>query len=888
MPAPNTLDRIKVLDVELTTFPVESPDCTGYEHARALVRHLGVPVGYVDLAVIDGRVSLESLRRDVAVHYSEAVLRRLIWNRIAMPVPAEGLFVRDLFGVLSTPGPERFPLVTVAVCTRDRPEDLARCLATLEALDYPELDLLVVDNAPSDDATQHLVEEQFARIRYVREPRPGLDWARNRAVMEAHGEILAFADDDVAVDRGWVTTLVALFTAAPEVDAVTGLVAPLELETPAQVRFEQHGGLVDLGELGFEPKRYRRDRRRRHRYLTGNLGAGANMAFRRALFAELGLFDPALDVGTVTNGGGDLEFLFRLVHEGYTLAYEPAALVWHRHRRDADALNRQIINNGIGLVSHLIRSADAYPAERAAFAQVGLTMLRWNLLRLARSVVDPGANPRDLIAREMWGFFAGVPRYGRARRTAEALARSHGPVPTLPTRPAAGRSSTGPNDAVAVRMVDLAEPMQPLTDVTGYDHVRVYVSVADCPVGWVEIGNRYDTISPVRLRDAIAARWAKDLVARIPPSGVVAIIDGVMSGGPPTGIADQPVFGVSRPRELSPTVPVSVVVATLDRPDDLRSCLTGLRNQRTPRPVEIVVVDNRPASGKTAPVVREFPGVVLVNESRQGLAYARNAGFLACTGVVAVATDDDVVMPTRWLEKVVGAFADPSVTVATGNVLPMELETKAQRDFERYGGLGKGFERRVFDHAWFRGVHRQAVPTWEIGATANAAFRTAIFRDPRVGLMDEALGPGMPSGVGEDTYLFYRALKAGGTAVYEPAAYVWHVHRRAADSLRRQLWNYSKGHVAYHLTTLLRDSDLRAIPYLIYWLPAHQGLWLLRQTRWAMRRSETFSPWLVACCIAGSAVGPYALWQSRRRVAREGLSIYPPKMAALVPTPRGG
>ena len=75
---------------------------------------------------------------------------------------------------------------------------------------------------------------------------------------------------------------------------------------------------------------------------------------------------------------------------------------------------------------------------------------------------------------------------------------------------------------------------------------------------------------------------------------------------------------------------------------------------------------------------------------------------------------------------------------------------------------------------------RGAVPTWKLGATANAAFRAAIFSDPAIGVLDEALGAGMPTGCSEDTYLFYRILKAGHTIVYEPAAWVWHEHRRDA------------------------------------------------------------------------------------------------------------
>ena len=319
-------------------------------------------------------------------------------------------------------------------------------------------------------------------------------------------------------------------------------------------------------------------------------------------------------------------------------------------------------------------------------------------------------------------------------------------------------------------------------------------------------------------------------------------------------------------------MPVSVVVATFDRPDGLRACLRSLRAQRSPRPIEIVVVDNHPASGVTPPVVAEFADVVLVREPRQGLAYARNAGFAAASGAILVSTDDDVTIPATWLEKLIAPFACPDVMATTGNVLPAELTTPAQRLFEVYGGLGRGFERKVADQRWFR-QFRTAVPTWHLGATANAAFRATLFGHPQVGLMDEALGPGMPSGVGEDAYLFYKILRAGYTVVYEPAAYVWHTHRRTMDALRRQLYSYSKGHVAYHLTTLLRDGDRRALRRLARELP-QSYFWRFREWR---RPGSVYPFSLIALELAGSLAGPWALWRSRRRVRREGHS------AAYVP-----
>lgn len=312
---------------------------------------------------------------------------------------------------------------------------------------------------------------------------------------------------------------------------------------------------------------------------------------------------------------------------------------------------------------------------------------------------------------------------------------------------------------------------------------------------------------------------------------------------------------------LSESVAVSIVVATFDRPNDLRECLSHLVNQQSSREIEIIVVDNHPASGLTSPVVAEFPEVKLISEARRGLAYARNKGFLASSGEILIATDDDVIAPPDWLEKLIAPFDDPKVMVVTGNVLPWRLETRAQRLFEAYGGLGRGDLKRIVDGEWFKHC-RSAVPTWSLGATANAAFRRSIFDDPQIGLMHEALGPGMPSGVGEDTYLFYKVLKAGYSIAYEPEAFVWHKHRRKMRELRRQIFNYSKGHVAYHLTTLFRDGDWRALINLFVLLP---GTHLRRVINRLIGRSQ-YPLSMILVEIAGNLIGPIALWQSLRRV----------------------
>ena len=81
----------------------------------------------------------------------------------------------------------------------------------------------------------------------------------------------------------------------------------------------------------------------------------------------------------------------------------------------------------------------------------------------------------------------------------------------------------------------------------------------------------------------------------------------------------------------------------------------------------------------------------------------RNAGILESSGQIVITTDDDVIADQDWIEKLVAPFGQDDVMVVTGNVLPAELETVAQRQFEWYGGLSRGFERFEFSGERMRG-----------------------------------------------------------------------------------------------------------------------------------------------------------------------------------------
>jgi GT2 family glycosyltransferase len=409
--------KLLTVDVE-SSLPAVPPATRG--EAWVLVRLHRQPLGILKFGR-DG-CTAERLGRLVAERFAQRIQRHLVGDGLATSR------LTDLTRITSQ-CPRRhpdatLPSVTVAVCTRDGAGRLRHCLDALLGIEYPpeRLDLLVVDNAPRDASTRVLIERDYPSIRYAVEPVPGLDRARNLAIASCRSGIVAFTDDDVSVDAGWVDAIGRFFAGEPDVDAVTGLVVPDEMDVEAQRLFEEYGGFG----RGFD-RRYERvdtvsgERAARRHGGAGRFGTGANMAFRRSVFDRIGGFDPALDVGTPANGGGDLEMFFRILKEGGTLVYEPAAIVRHRHRRTYEALRTQLENNGVGFYAYLVRSAIHYPDERAAFLRLGAWWLWWwNLRRLAQTFVSPSAYPRDLVLAELRGSLIGLGRYQKSRRVLEA------------------------------------------------------------------------------------------------------------------------------------------------------------------------------------------------------------------------------------------------------------------------------------------------------------------------------------------------------------------------------------------------------------------------------------------------------------------------------------
>jgi glycosyltransferase involved in cell wall biosynthesis len=315
--------------------------------------------------------------------------------------------------------------VTVAICTRDRTALLERCLSSLfESIRGSRaqpglIEVVVVDNAPTDDGTRDLVASSFPAAAYVREAKPGLNFARNRALEEARGDLVAFLDDDVVVDEGWLSGLVDAWQFDPAADLITGQVLPLELETPAQIAFERRGGfrrgfdrLHCVSGAGLDPCR------------IDVLGTGANMVVSRKAALELGGFDTALDAGAYLPGGGDLDMFYRVVRAGLRAVYEPRMLVRHRHRRDLESLGRQYRDSfGKAYMAFVTKSWRKDRPMRARWVRTVIVWFGTQFVHLFTRVRGPRARPFRMVVLETWGGCVGLTgSYRRAQRRARAVA----------------------------------------------------------------------------------------------------------------------------------------------------------------------------------------------------------------------------------------------------------------------------------------------------------------------------------------------------------------------------------------------------------------------------------------------------------------------------------
>jgi GT2 family glycosyltransferase len=230
-------------------------------------------------------------------------------GRDRRPKPALAA-VRETFGKVPFRPGIAWPRVSVVVCSYNGAATIEECLAGIEALAYPNFELIVVDDG-STDGTAAIAARRDCRL--ISTETRGLAAARNTGIDAASGEIVAFIDDDAAPDPDWLTFLAHSFLTTENAGIGGPNLAFPEDGAVAQCISHAPGGpthvLISDQDAEHIP--------------------GCNMAFRRAALEQVGGFDPRFRVA-----GDDVDICWRLRERGLGLGFSPAAVVWH-HRRDS-------------------------------------------------------------------------------------------------------------------------------------------------------------------------------------------------------------------------------------------------------------------------------------------------------------------------------------------------------------------------------------------------------------------------------------------------------------------------------------------------------------------------------------------------------------------------
>jgi GT2 family glycosyltransferase len=396
--------------VELGTGKIFSP--TGAASAprcRLLVRLHGQVLGYLTLDYVpchaDPRIFAAAWTR-----WRPAIQRHLRRDELDV---ADGAAI-----------PERTPTcisaltdistaetVTAIVCTRDRPDDIAKCLIGLRRLSYPHLKILIVDNAPTDTRTRDVVAaaaRHDSRISYVVEPQPGLSRARNRGLSAATGVYVAFTDDDVLVDDEWIQGVIRGFRSGLDVGCVTGLVCTAQINNRYERFFDARTASwsTRLAPVAYPPS-LPRGTDPLYPYSAGRFGTGANFAFRRGLIDQLGGFDEILGAGTPCRGGEDLDAFVRIIRSGHSIKYEPSAVVWHRHRADLPALRKQMYAYGVGLTAYLAKLCRHRSTRRDIVVRIPAAAAHLVSLHDRHRGEAPHPAPAGARAAEFAGYLSG-------------------------------------------------------------------------------------------------------------------------------------------------------------------------------------------------------------------------------------------------------------------------------------------------------------------------------------------------------------------------------------------------------------------------------------------------------------------------------------------------
>jgi glycosyltransferase involved in cell wall biosynthesis len=371
--------------------------------------------------------------------------------------------------------------------------------------------------------------------------------------------------------------------------------------------------------------------------------------------------------------------------------------------------------------------------------------------------------------------------------------------------------------------VQLCEPLHDVP-MTGHTALHVTVMAGETPIGRVVVPCRAEVCSADRLRPYVQD-FARQAVS---------------------------IRMSERFERRSRTTPaVSVVVCTRNRADQLDGCLSALVALENVD-AQIIVVDNGDDDGATKRTAKQC-GVDYVTEPVAGLDRARNRGLTMARHELVLYTDDDVLVEPKWAYWLATAFDDPAVVAATGTILPAELETPGQVEFEVIAGFVRTLKGFTLD-----GSYTPPAAAGRAGAGASMAFRRDFIAG--LGGFPEVLDGGRPTKSGGDTYGLYLALREGRRVRFEPRAIAHHRHRPTRADGLDTVAGYATGVVAYLTLAAINTKDPAAVFAAVKWTAWRTGL-LVRHLVTRPRSIETRYIWAQ---VRGAFAAPRALLRAQR------------------------
>ena len=289
-------------------------------------------------------------------------------DRERRPKPALAA-VRDAFADTPFPADRAWPRISVVICSYNGARTIRDCLEGLELLEYPDCEVIVVDDG-STDATAAIAREYPVRL--ISTPNRGLSSARNTGLAAATGEIVAYIDDDARPDPHWLTYLANTFLTTDYIGVGGPNIPPPGEGLIAECVANSPGGPIHVLLSDTEAEHI----------------PGCNMAFRVDALRAFGGFDPQFRVA-----GDDVDVCWRLQDSGWRLGFSPSAMVWHRRRTSLCSYGRQQIGYG---------QAEAMLERKWPEKYNSAGHLAWEGRLYGRSVVRTLAQ-RARIYGGMWG-----------------------------------------------------------------------------------------------------------------------------------------------------------------------------------------------------------------------------------------------------------------------------------------------------------------------------------------------------------------------------------------------------------------------------------------------------------------------------------------------------